>query len=117
MYATAVVDSLWTGLHAVQETDILQHLPAFRTFSKNTVAASITFTGAAQLDASQKQAMWTLFKSNMEDFYRRDSQKWNPKEKQRELFHVCFCRLKLCTHQHQSIPEQRALSILPAADA
>lgn len=60
----------------------------FTSFSKGDLTASVSFKHATQLTQEQKDAIWLLFENNMKDVYQADGQKWNPKEKKRELFDV-----------------------------
>ncbi|WIA28960.1 hypothetical protein OEZ86_011497 [Tetradesmus obliquus] len=80
--------ALQAALKAVnQEQDILQHFPAFLSYNKNDVAATISFSHGSNLTQQQKDALWSLFETNMKDIYTADQQKWNPGAKKRELFH------------------------------
>lgn len=72
----------------MQEENILQHFPVFSSYSKGDFTCSISFQHAGQLSEEQKAAIWEVFETNMKDVYHRDDQKWNPKEKRRELFDV-----------------------------
>ena len=74
----------------MQEENILQKFPVFTSYSKGDFSGSVSFSHAAQLSEDQKAAIWGIFEANMKDVYHRDDQKWNPKEKRRELFDVSF---------------------------
>jgi hypothetical protein len=60
----------------------------FKTFSKGDLPAAVTFQTAESLSEQQRADIWALFEANMAAIYEADGQKWSPKEKRRELFHV-----------------------------
>lgn len=72
----------------MQDPDILQKFPVFASYSKGDFTSSVSFKHAAQLSEEQKGTIYDIFEANMKDIYSKDSQKWNPKEKRRELFDV-----------------------------
>ena len=78
----------------------MQHFPVFASYNKNDLSSSIKFKHAGELSDEEKTAIWGLFEANMKDVYQADNQKWNPKEKRRELFDVSTssgAKLHLCS--------------------
>lgn len=72
----------------IQDPDILQKFPVFASYSRGDFTSNVSFKHAAQLSEEQKSTIYDIFEANMKDIYSKDSQKWNPKEKRRELFDV-----------------------------
>ena len=95
---------LLLACHCAQEPDILQQFPIFKTYTKDTLAASIAYSPASQLSQEQRDAIWTLFETNMQDIYSQDKQKWSPKNKKRELFAVSVLVLDFDKQSH--VPQQ-----------
>lgn len=81
---------------SLQDSDILQKFPVFGSYSKGDFTSSVSFKHAAQLSEEQKATIWEIFEANMKGIYTKDSQKWNPKEKRREMLDVSTPPMLLC---------------------
>lgn len=88
----------------VQVPDILQQFPVFATYSKGDFSSSVSFSHASGLSEEQRGAVWSIFEANMRDIYSKDDQKWNPKEKRRELFDVS-CLFACWAHTERQQPQ------------
>lgn len=100
----------------MQDPDILQKFPVFASYSKGDFTSSVSFKHAAQLSEEQKSTIYDIFEANMKDIYSKDSQKWNPKEKRRELFDVRGLSAPLTQQPDtESIVCVLGGSVLPAA--
>jgi hypothetical protein len=105
------------ALCTVQDSEILQKFPVFGSYSRGDFTSSVSFKHAAQLSEEQSATIWKIFEANMKDIYTKDSQKWNPKEKRRELFNVSTRPCCCARHLHPPACLQQAASVESMADA
>ncbi|XP_065834995.1 N-alpha-acetyltransferase 40-like isoform X2 [Oscarella lobularis] len=82
----AELAKIWAVIEEANKCpDPMEHLVAFRHYTRNGLNAFITCTRSADLPLDDLQWAFELTKANMKDVHERNEWKWNDREKRDEM--------------------------------